>query len=111
MSDNFKKLVLAGYQGWFGKPANKIIKCWSHWSKSGDPQPGDYTAFEISPEFSEYRFVDLHQTGYANLYKQGQISIRAADMLNSQEFFQKFMRNLMLKDDKGGFKKNEYSFR
>ena len=71
MSNNFKDLVLAGYQGWFATPANNIIKKWSHWCKRGDPKPGGFTSFELYPDLAEYQPGDLYQTDYAVLYGRG----------------------------------------
>ncbi|MGD2090942.1 MAG: DUF4214 domain-containing protein [Candidatus Aminicenantes bacterium] len=79
MSNNFKELVLAGYQGWFATPANNIIKRWSHWCKRGDPQPGGYTSFELYPDLSEYKNEDLHETGYADLHGGGKSLLYDSD--------------------------------
>jgi hypothetical protein len=68
MSNNFKELVLAGYQGWFATPANNIVKNWAHWCKRGEPSPGGYTSFELYPDLSEYKDEDLYQTRYADLH-------------------------------------------
>ncbi len=79
MSNNFKELVLAGYQGWFATPANNIIKKWAHWCKRGEPIPGGFTSFELYPDLSQYQAGDLYQTGYADLHGGGKSLLYDSD--------------------------------
>jgi hypothetical protein len=79
MSNNFKELVVAGYQGWFATPTNNIINRWSHWSKSGDPRPGGHTSFELYPDLSQFQAGDLYQTGYADLHGGGKSRLYDSD--------------------------------
>jgi hypothetical protein len=79
MSNNFKDLVLAGYQGWFATPANNIIKRWYHWCKRDEPKPGGFTSFELYPDLSQYQPGDLYQTGYADLHGGGKSLLYDSD--------------------------------
>jgi hypothetical protein len=79
MSDNFKELVLAGYQGWFATPANSNIKRWYHWCKRDEPKPGGSTSFELYPDLSQYQAGDLYQTGYADLHGGGKSLLYDSD--------------------------------
>ncbi|MGD2090999.1 MAG: DUF4214 domain-containing protein [Candidatus Aminicenantes bacterium] len=79
MSNNFKELVMAGYQGWFATPANNIIKRWYHWCKRDEPKPGGFTSFELYPDLSQYQAGDLYQTGYADLHGGGQSLLYDSD--------------------------------
>lgn len=79
MSNDFKSMVMAGYQGWFATPNNPILKHWSHWSRgSGAPRPG-HTGFELYPDLSGYANEDLCQTGYADLHGGGKSRLFDSD--------------------------------
>lgn len=79
MNNNFKELVLAGYQGWFATPANNIIEKWHHWCKRDEPKRGGFTSFEIYPDLSQYQRGDLYQTGYADLHGGGKSFLYDSD--------------------------------
>ncbi len=66
----FRKMVLAGYQGWFATPRNRLLRRWSHWSRSGEPRRGS-SAIELYPDVREYPADALARTGYANLGQGG----------------------------------------
>ena len=62
----FTEMVLCGYQGWFAAGIDNTLERWSHWSKRGEPGPGN-TAFELYPDLREYPQNALRQTGYGRL--------------------------------------------